>query len=33
VTFAPLQPVDGALTVRSVEADAELLARYQDSSR
>jgi O-succinylbenzoate synthase len=33
VTFVPLQPIDGVLTVRSVEADAELLARYQEDSR
>jgi o-succinylbenzoate synthase len=32
VTFAPLLPIDGVLAVRSVEADAELLARYQEAS-
>ena len=33
VTREPLVPVDGALPVRSVTPDAELLARYQEASR
>jgi O-succinylbenzoate synthase len=32
VTRDPLVPVDGVLHVRSVEPDAELLARYQEDS-
>jgi o-succinylbenzoate synthase len=33
VTRDPLVPVDGALRVRSVTPDADLLVRYQESSR
>jgi o-succinylbenzoate synthase len=33
VTRQPLLPVDGVLTVRAVEPDPQLLARYEDSSQ
>jgi len=33
VTRDPLVPVDGALPVRSITPDGELLARYQEASR
>ena len=33
VTHAPLAPVDGALRVRAVAPDLDLLARYQEASR
>jgi O-succinylbenzoate synthase len=33
VTATPLVPVDGVLTVRTVEPDPALLARYQDVTR